>query len=192
MRQATWHNLELAAFPLAWFSRKLHSALQHVPGYRQLTQAYLKERLKKVMDFGCGHGTGVLELRNKDHMDIVGMDPFSPTDDPAIIRQTIHQAALPAESFDAIIAIETMEHITDILPTFRALHRILKPGGVLFMQTRRLEDPDYQREQEKWFYLKDPTTHVAIYSEKAFREIAQKTGFRKTDFRNERHARFTK
>lgn len=184
--------LELLTSPIAWTSRKAHHVLKYVPGYTKITRARAKRRLKRVLDFGCGHGVGVLEIRTRDGLDMIGLDPFSPTESPYIIRVPIHEASLKASSFDAIVSIETMEHISDVLPTFRALHRLLKPGRALLIQTHRLEDPGYIQDQDKWFYLKDPTTHVSIYSERALQEIAARTGFKKAEFRDIRTARLWK
>lgn len=184
--------LEYITSPIAWASRRLHTALQHIPGYTALTRSAAKRRLHRILDFGCGHGVGVLKLRARDGLDAIGLDPYSPTVSPYIIRQTIHAAPFAPNSFDGIISTETMEHISDILPTFAALHKILRPGGMLVIQTRRLEDPDYQRQGEKWFYLKDPTTHVSIYSHQAMTEIAKRVGFRAVEIRDIRTARFIK
>lgn len=192
MYEGAWRLLEYIASPIAWASRRLHTLLQHLPGYTYLTRWVAKRRLHRILDFGCGHGVGVLELRARDHLDAIGLDPYSPTSSPYIIRQTIHEAALAPNSFDGIVSTETMEHISDVLPTFTALHRILRPDGTLIIQTRRVEDPDYQREGEKWFYLKDPKTHVSIYSNQALAEIAKRVGFRTFEARDIRTARFRK
>lgn len=192
MHELGWHYLELIAWPIAWHSRRLHKLLAYIPGYKQLVRAYIKRRLRRLLDFGCGHGISVLELRSKDKFDIIGLDPFSPTQSPHILRQTLQEASLPADSLDAIFTIETMEHIPDILPVFKQLNRILKPGGTLLVQTNRLEHPDYLRQKEKWFYLEHPQTHVTIYSEPALRRIAQKTGFSSIAFHGPRLARLTK
>lgn len=192
MYEGAWRMLEYITSPIAWASRRLHTASQRIPGYTALTRALAKRRLHRILDFGCGHGVGVLELRARDGLDAIGLDPYSPTVSPYIIRQTIHAAAFAPNSFDGIISTETMEHISDILPTFAALHKILRPGGTLVIQTRRTEDPDYQREGEKWFYLKDPTTHVSIYSHQALAAIAAHVGFRAVEIRDIRTARFRK
>lgn len=192
MYEGTWRLLEYITSPIAWLSRRLHTALRHFPGYTLLTRSLAKRRLRRVLDFGCGHGIGVLELRARDRIDAVGLDPYSPTVSPHIIRQTIHEANFAPNSFDGIISTETMEHLSDVLPAFSALHRILRRGGTLVIQTRRLEDPDYRREREHWFYLKDPTTHVSIYSRRALAEIAKRVGFRAVEVRDIRTARLRK
>lgn len=192
MYEGGWRALELLTSPIAWTSRKAHNILKNIPGYTQLTRSLAKRRLKRVLDFGCGHGVSVLEIRERDGINIIGLDPFSPTTSPHILRESIHEASLEPNSFDAIFSIETMEHIPDVLPTFRALQALLRPGAALLIQTHRLEDPDYIRDQDKWFYLKDPQTHVSIYSNHALEEIAKRTGFRRAETRDIRTARLWK
>lgn len=192
MYRKGWETLELMFWPLAWFSRQLHQPLKSISVYQNWVKKSILRRQPKLMDFGCGHGTLALQLREKDNLDAIGLDPYSPTNNPYIHRETLAEAKFPDNHFDGIITIETMEHIGNVLPVFRELNRILKPGGVLFIQTRRLEDADYQKQREKWFYLEDPKTHVSVYSEKALRKIAEKTGFSRAQFRGTRTARLIK
>ncbi|TSC72494.1 MAG: putative S-adenosyl-L-methionine-dependent methyltransferase [Parcubacteria group bacterium Gr01-1014_38] len=191
MRAKGWEMLGLMSSPVAWASRHVHTALKHVPLYERWYQHSARKRFPKLLDFGCGHGTIVSELR-KEGFDCIGLDPFSPVESQYILRVPISEANLPAEDLDGIFSIETLEHIPNVLETFRELHRVLRPGGVLLVQTRRLEDPDYQREQDHWFYLQEPETHVSIYSETAMRFIAARTGFRRVRFRGVKFARFEK
>ena len=192
MYEKGWNMLELMGWPLAWSARRPHTMLKQIPGYNAIVKGAIKNRFKRLLDFGCGHGVSVLELRARDGFDIVGLDPFSPTTDPHIILTPLKDRRFADGEFDGIFTIETMEHITNVLEIFSELHRILKTGGVLLVQTSRLEDPKYQSEGEKWFYLEDPKTHVAIYSEETMRRIAEKTGFRSVQFKGVKFAKFTK
>lgn len=192
MYEKGWETLEYMGWSVTWWSRQAHSALRNIPGYESWVRRSIKRKFQKVLDFGCGHGITATELRNRDGMDVIGLDPFSPIDESYIIRTPLIEQRFDSEVFDAIFSIETLEHIPNILETFQELHRIVKPGGVLLVQTRRLEDPDYAAKQDKWFYLEDPTTHVSIYSEAAMRTIADKTGWDAVSFRGVRYALFTK
>lgn len=192
MRQKGWEMLELMYWPVAWKSRILNTALKKIPGYQQFIRRYIKSQLTRVLDFGCGHGIIVHELRKKDHIDIIGLDPYSPPESTWVIHKTLEQSDILENSLSGIFSIETMEHIPNILDTFRALYDLLAPGGVLLVQTHRLEDPEYIRDKNKWFYLEDPKTHITIYSEKAMRRIAAMTGFSSVSFRGVKFARFVK
>ncbi len=192
MREQGWLAIELMAWLPAWWSRRLHAALKTIPGYNRVVRAYLKKNLPTMLDFGCGTGLSVQQLRAKDNIDIIGLDPFSPTKDPNILRIDLFKAHFPNDTFDGIYAVETMEHIDDVLETFRELHRILRPGRTLLVQTRRLEDAGYQRDQDQWYYVQDPLTHVSLYSRPAMKLIAAKTGFSSVQFKGVRLARFKK
>ncbi len=191
MRQKGWEMLEFMSSAPAWFSRRLHGSLKHLPGYQKRVEQQAKQRLKTLLDFGCGHGISVLELAEQG-FDIVGLDPFSPTHHPRVIRQELLDRHFPDNSFTGIFTIETMEHIPNILAVYRELHRIVQPGGILLVQTRRLEDPDYARDKADWFYLREPATHVSIYSKEAMQKIATMVGFRSVSFRGAKFARFVK
>lgn len=191
MRRKGWECLSYMASPIAWQSRRAQDLLLRITPYRALHRALVRRRFHRILDFGCGYGEIVRELR-ADGFDCIGLDPFSPVDSPAILRMPVENAPLAAASFDGIFSIETIEHIQNILETFRALARLLRPGGVLLVQTRRLEDPGYRDGGARWFYLTDPTTHVSIYSETALRQIAVRTGFRRVHVRGVRLAKFIK
>ncbi|MGH9856606.1 MAG: class I SAM-dependent methyltransferase [Acidobacteriota bacterium] len=192
MHQKGWQVLQLMYWPLAWYARRFNDVLHAIPGYALFVRWYIKRDQKCLMDFGCGHGVSVLELRKKDKIDIIGLDPFSPTASSYIIPRSLFEEHYPDNSFNGIFSIETIEHITNVLETFSELRRILKPGGVLLIQTSHLEDPRYQAEGERWFYLEDPKTHVSIYSRTAMRRIAAKTGFSSVQFKGFKFAKFTK
>ena len=184
---------DFMASPIAWKSRKIHHLLkQLVPGYLEWNKKYTKNKLPRLMDYGCGHGLSVSEMRKRDGLDIIGLDPYSPTDSPYIVREELSVKHFPDNFFDGIFSVETIEHIPNVLEVFVELHRILKKGGVLLLQTSRLEDPKHIAEQGDWFYLRDPQSHVSIFSESAMRLIAKKTDFSEIDFRGVRYARFVK
>ncbi len=192
MYEKGWETLEYMGWPIAWWSRQVHGVLQQIPGYKEFVRKSIKKKFQKVLDFGCGHGVTLAELRKRDHLDVVGLDPYSPVFEPYIIHTPLFEQHFPDNTFDAIFSVETLEHIPNILETFTELRRILKPGGVLMVQTRRLEDPGYKEKKSQWFYLEDPTTHVTIYSEPAMKVIAKKTEWKDVSFRGVRYTRFVK
>ena len=58
-----WQMLELMYWPLAWHVRRLNTLLKQIPGYQSIVHRYIKQHTHRVIDFGCGHGTSVMELK---------------------------------------------------------------------------------------------------------------------------------
>jgi SAM-dependent methyltransferase len=92
-----------------------------------------------VLDFGCGPGgeTRWLAARVRS---VIGVD----IDPDAIAQARAHAAPntrfvesladVPDASVDAIVSTNVFEHVMDLPATFRALRRVLRPGGHLISE----------------------------------------------------------
>ncbi len=102
----------------------------------------------KIVDLGCSESTLGLELASNG-FDVVGIDVRNhPLTHPnfKFIQQDICESKLPENTFDAAIALSTIEHIglgaygdakgegLDRV-AMKEVYRILKPGGVLLLTT---------------------------------------------------------
>lgn len=107
----------------------------------------------KVLELGCGFGELLAQLREAD-FDAVGFDTAHAAREsclakglPFIVAEST--AELPDGSFDAITAIEVIEHVTSPTQFLAELRRLLRPGGLLFISTgnwnwvRRLRGTPY-------------------------------------------------
>jgi 2-polyprenyl-3-methyl-5-hydroxy-6-metoxy-1,4-benzoquinol methylase len=95
----------------------------------------------RVLDFGCGVGM-LLPLLAEQKYDLTGVDldiryttqfleQFGITG--ANILHVEQMATLPPASFDAITALDVLEHVPDLDGTIRQLAGLLKPGGKLIV-----------------------------------------------------------
>lgn len=81
-----------------------------------------------------------------DALDAMGDDPRA-----TMIADPTRIDDLPSEAFDCVIFTQTLQLVYDMRPAVRALHRVLKPGGVLLAtfpgiaQINRKQDDDYWR-----------------------------------------------
>ena len=97
----------------------------------------------RVLDFGCGNGDVVADLRRHDR-DATGLE----LDEPRI-REALKPEAAPnvvlypggaplpfdAGSFDSIVSTEVIEHVPDVARYVPEFHRVLRPGGRVLVTT---------------------------------------------------------
>lgn len=96
----------------------------------------------QILDYGCGSGAIVKELR-KAGKSAFGCDVFYEGGDysDAVDRELLDDGiikrmegdAIPFESagFDVVINNQVMEHVQDLEAVLAEIHRVLRPGGVL-------------------------------------------------------------
>lgn len=102
------------------------------------------ERACKVLDVGCGAGFLTNSLAERGH-DVTGVDASAAAleiaalhDPSASVRYELADAArLPYDdaTFDAVCAMDLLEHVEDPRAIVRELARVLVPGGLCFFHT---------------------------------------------------------
>lgn len=76
---------------------------------------------RQVLDIGCGRKklAGAVGL---DRHALPGVD---------VVADLDSGLPFPAESFDAVLANQVLEHVRDLVALVHEVHRVLRPGGVL-------------------------------------------------------------
>ncbi|HJT32825.1 MAG TPA: class I SAM-dependent methyltransferase [Pirellulales bacterium] len=99
-------------------------------------------RGSQVCDVGCGYGGTARVLANESAAIVTGLTISenqyayaqrltSGADNPKYLLRNWADNGLPDESFDAVIAIESTEHMVDKPQFFAEARRVLRPGGRL-------------------------------------------------------------
>jgi ubiquinone/menaquinone biosynthesis C-methylase UbiE len=103
---------------------------------------WLPAGCQRVLDGGCAFGYGTAPLTAKAGQ-VCGCDPNpelivrAKESYPAISFETcpLEKTPYDAESFDAVILTDVLEHVADEQATLNELFRVLKPGGCLIITT---------------------------------------------------------
>ncbi len=102
-------------------------------------QATLKSG-DRICDLGCGYGAAALVWRRDYGARVTGITVSKKqydyaratadgTGDLEFVLGDALENRLAADSFDAVIAVESSEHMPDKQKFFREAHRLLRPGG---------------------------------------------------------------
>jgi len=94
---------------------------------------------RKVLDFGAGFGVLVNELSAAGY-DVHGVDISAEAVKFGLLQGTrnlqvldSHRAEFADQSFDAVLALDVLEHLEDENWALKEIERVLKPGGIVIV-----------------------------------------------------------
>jgi SAM-dependent methyltransferase len=100
-------------------------------------------RDKVVVDFGCGEGHEVVEMAERGARLVIGLETWPRWQASAAERIAAHgvadrckikaQWAADDAAVDVIISLDSFEHYEDPAAILETMHRMLKPGGSVFI-----------------------------------------------------------
>jgi len=88
------------------------------------------------------------------------------------------QSYLADNTFDAITAIDVIEHVNRPDNDLRNIYRILKPGGILILQTPDSDSMESKENKCNWGALK-PMEHLLIFNKINLEKLSSSIGFSK-------------
>jgi SAM-dependent methyltransferase len=135
----------------------------------------------RLLDIGCGDGSFLAEMR-KAGWDVEGIEP-----DPSaaavaratgisVIDEPLESAELPLQSFDAVTMNHVVEHFHDPVEALGITHRLLKPGGILWIVTPNLDSRGHALFGRNWIGL-DPPRHLVLFTRDSLARAITGTGF---------------
>jgi len=154
---------------------------------------YLKIRLpqdknSKILDFGCGFGQLIKELKNLGYPNVIGADI-----DKEAINFGRSQGFFYIEDatdldyfctkyennyFDIVIMSHVLEHIPkkEIIPFLLKIKKVIKKGGYLFVMI-----PNAQSNTGAYWAYKD-FTHETLFTSGSIYYVLKKAGFNEIEF----------
>lgn len=136
---------------------------------------------QRLLDIGCGNGDFLVNARDAG-WDVAGVDP-DPKAVAAAKRRgldvsmgSVELYASTSGCFDAITLSHVLEHLHEPVPFIQAVHRLLKPDGVIFIDTPNIESRGARRWGRNWRGLETPR-HLVLFSREGLLGMLQAGGF---------------
>lgn len=138
-RLTSWFDASAPAYD--WISQLMSFGSSRWYRQRALDRAGLDAGMPSL-DVACGTGisTGPARSIVGDEAPVVGLDPSFGMLEEARAREGLPLVRSIAEalpfadgSFDFLAMGYALRHVSDLRPTFREFHRVLRPGGILLI-----------------------------------------------------------
>ncbi|MEO7065988.1 MAG: class I SAM-dependent methyltransferase, partial [Rhodanobacter sp.] len=136
---------------------------------------------QKLLDVGCGNGDFLLNARDAC-WDVVGIDSDPKAIEIATQRGlnarvgSIDLFADQFQCFDAITLSHVLEHLHQPKQAILAVHRLLRPGGIIFVDTPNINSQGATLWGKDWRGLEAPR-HLVLFSTTGLVELLQSVGF---------------
>jgi SAM-dependent methyltransferase len=135
----------------------------------------------ELLDFGCGWGSVLSAARNAGwHATGIEVDErkvaFCREQGLEAVYGDLLAQPFPAAQFDAAIAEQVFEHLYRPVDYLRELHRVLKPGGVLYIAVPNFGSLEAKLKRARWD-LVHPVSHVRYFDRASLANMGQQCGF---------------
>lgn len=158
--------------------------------WRRMTADRVMARLEtylspgRLLDAGCFTGV-LLEAAQDRGWETVGVEPshwaaaIAEKNKLTVLNCTLEEAGLPDGSFDAIVLADVIEHVVAPNETLKVVHRLLKPGGVLWMTTPNVESLLARVMGRRWYGFS--LAHLYYFSPRSLSLLLARSGMEPRD-----------
>jgi len=137
----------------------------------------------RLLEVGCGDGDFLVSAE-ADGWRVTGVE-YSPAACKTARQRLkngevrcgeLQQAGLTAEQFDLCVVSDVIEHVRAPLEFLQEIHRLLKPGGTLFIATPSIDSWSARIMRQKWMEFK--AEHLTYFDRQTIQTALFKSGFR--------------
>jgi 2-polyprenyl-3-methyl-5-hydroxy-6-metoxy-1,4-benzoquinol methylase len=145
-------------------------------------QRYGGTKSGRLLEVGCGDGDFLIEAEEAGYL-VTGVE-FAPSaceqarariKSGEVICGLLENSGLPEEEFDLCVLSDVIEHVRDPLAFLRGLHRLLKPGGAIFIATPSLHSWSAKLLRQNWMEFKPE--HLTYFDPKTIQTALFHTGY---------------
>ena len=144
----------------------------------KFVQEYNLDSSTKILDIGCGQGYGMSKFQELGCTNISGLTLSSNDANAArnrgfeVVEDDMSFQSAKNETYDVLFARHSLEHSPYPLLTLLEFYRILKPGGLAYIE---MPSPQCTRDLEGF------DNHYAIMGNKQWRALMIRAGFTPRD-----------
>ena len=138
---------------------------------------------RKLLDIGCAAGLFLEVMQQYPGWQVEGVEPNKTAAKATserlgiqVFQGLFEEAHYPDASFDAVTLWDVLEHLYDPIESLKELHRILKPGGLLFVRVPN--GASYVRSIFRRYWVGyDLPRHMTIFTPTTLKQAFELTGF---------------
>jgi glycosyltransferase involved in cell wall biosynthesis/2-polyprenyl-3-methyl-5-hydroxy-6-metoxy-1,4-benzoquinol methylase len=146
----------------------------------------------RILELGSAHG-GFIAMMRWAGFDATGLD-LSPwvsgfareTFDVPVLVGPIESQNLPERSLDAVVLMDVVEHLGDPVATLSRCLSLLKPDGIVFLQTPQYREGKTYREMEDendpFLQMLKPAQHLYLFSKSSLKLLLERQGMETVSF----------
>lgn len=139
----------------------------------------------RLLDIGCSSGA-LLAVATEGGFSVTGVEIADKAVETArlagfeVFCGHLHEADFPHSTFDVITCFELIEHLDSPIGLLTECRRIMKPGGLLAINTPNADSWTARVMREQWegFSLTSMGGHISFFSPRSLARLAGQCGFR--------------
>ncbi|HPI23001.1 MAG TPA: class I SAM-dependent methyltransferase [Spirochaetota bacterium] len=133
-----------------------------------------------LLDVGCAFGGFLKAAQSRFRPYGIEISPYAAGECRRWLGDALHQGTLadhpfPSGYFSVITMIEVIEHLADPVFAIEECHRLLRPGGLLVLQTANFDARQARRIRERYAYFLPG--HVSYFTKRNLSDALRRAGF---------------
>lgn len=149
---------------------------------RKYRPSTLDKTERKLLDIGCGTGD-FLAVAESQHWQVTGIEISPKAAQHAQIKikgniliGDLLSLDLPDNTYDSITLYHVIEHLIDPITFLNRIYQLLKPNGILFVETPNIGGIGFKLAGKNWSHL-IPPEHIIYFNPSSLRFALKETHF---------------